>query len=174
MNNEGFIKGYKCFNKGLTNRYGKKFELLHLYHTDGDIKFGNNGNGFHMCKNMEDTLRYFDAMNDEVDICYVECFGNHDLYEDDYYGYYDMYSVEYLFLTKLMTREDILKYALKLNEPRIIRLVSLYKFTEEELKIIRDAFKNNLHVQDYISYYQCNDKEVFNRRRVRKIERTNY
>ncbi len=58
--------GYKCFNSDLTNRYGSKFEVGKTYHAKGDIKFGNNGNGFHMCKNMEDTLRYFDAFNDNV------------------------------------------------------------------------------------------------------------
>ena len=47
------IKGYKCFNKGLINRYGKKFEVGKIYHQDGDIKFGINGNGFHMCSNLE-------------------------------------------------------------------------------------------------------------------------
>lgn len=166
MIDNSFIRGYKCFNKGLTNRYGKKFELMHLYHADGEIKFGNNGNGFHICKNLEDTLRYFDAMNEEVDICYVECFGNCDKRDDEYYGYYDMYAVEYLFLTKLLTREDILNYALKLDEFRICRLVSLYKFTPEEIKILRDKFKANLHIQDFISYYQCNDKDVFTRKRI--------
>ena len=54
-----YIYGYKCFNSDMTNRYGKKFELGKVYSTDGKVKFGNSGNGFHFCKNIEDTLRYF-------------------------------------------------------------------------------------------------------------------
>ena len=57
------------FNDDLTNRYGTKFEVGKTYHANGDIKFGNDGNGFHMCKNIEDTLRYFDAFNDNIRIC---------------------------------------------------------------------------------------------------------
>ncbi len=79
--------GYKCFNKGLINRYGTKFCIEKTYHCDKQIKFGNNGHGFHVCKRLEDTLRYFDAMNKEVDICIVECYGKYDKQEDDYYDY---------------------------------------------------------------------------------------
>ena len=53
--------GYKCFNENLTNRYNTKFEIGKIYHVNGNIKFGNNGNGFHICKNLEDTLRYFNS-----------------------------------------------------------------------------------------------------------------
>ena len=44
----------------------KKFELYKLYSTEGKIKYGLEGNGYHFCKYLEDTLRYYDAMNDEV------------------------------------------------------------------------------------------------------------
>ena len=88
------IKGYKCFNKNLINRYGIPFEVGKTYKVDGNISFGNNGNGFHMCVNLEDTLRYFDGFNTEIDICEVIGDGNFVLFEDNYYGYYDMYSFE--------------------------------------------------------------------------------
>ena len=35
------------------NNYGKKFSVGKIYITSGTIKFGNNGNGFHLCKNIE-------------------------------------------------------------------------------------------------------------------------
>ena len=76
--------GYKCFDKELINRYGTIFEVGKLYHSDNEIKFGNDGNGFHVCKRLEDTLRYFDAMNGEVDIAKVKCYGNYQKYEDEY------------------------------------------------------------------------------------------
>ena len=50
------VKGYKAFNKGLTNRYGRKFEIGKQYSLDGKISFGNDGNGFHFCKNIEEVL----------------------------------------------------------------------------------------------------------------------
>ena len=61
--------GFKVFDYGLINRYGFKYELNKTYHTDGELRFGIDGNGFHMCKNIEDTLRYFDAFNDNIRIC---------------------------------------------------------------------------------------------------------
>lgn len=97
--------GYKCFNDDLTNRYGTKFEVGKTYHANGDIKFGNDGNGFHMCKNIEDTLRYFDAFNDNIRICLVYGFGEFNEYDDEYNGYYDMYSYEYLTILKELSRE---------------------------------------------------------------------
>ena len=63
------VLGYKCFNEDLTNRYGFKFEVGNTYKVDGIIKFGIDGNGFHMCERLEDTLRYFDAMNLDVSVC---------------------------------------------------------------------------------------------------------
>ena len=74
----------------MTNRYGMKFEVGKIYMACGPIKFGNNGNGFHMCKNMEDTFRYFDSTN--IAVCKVNGFGKKKLYEDEYYGFYDMYT----------------------------------------------------------------------------------
>ena len=50
------VIGYKCFNEDLTNSYGKKFAIGQIYITTGALKFGNNGNGFHLCKNIEDIL----------------------------------------------------------------------------------------------------------------------
>ena len=81
--------GYKCFNEDLTNRYGAEFKVGKTYHVSGNIKFGNDGNGFHMCKNMEDTLRYFDAFNGNVRICLVYGFGKSNKYNDEYNGFYD-------------------------------------------------------------------------------------
>jgi len=104
---EEMVFGFKCFDKGLVNSYGVKFEEGKIYETCGEIKFGLWGNGYHMCKNIEDTLRYFDGMNMDVDICSVLGMGNIDIYNDDYNGYYDMYSVEKIKIIKLLTRDEI-------------------------------------------------------------------
>ena len=69
------IKGYKAFNKDLTNRYGSEFVEGTTYRVEGELKFGNNGNGFHFCKRLEDTLRYFPGMEEEIDIASIgSCF----------------------------------------------------------------------------------------------------
>ena len=65
------IRGYKAFNKDMTNRYGVEFKVGSVYEVEGDARFGNDGNGFHFCKRLEDTLRYFDGMGDEIQIAEV-------------------------------------------------------------------------------------------------------
>ena len=94
------VLGYKAFYKGLINNYGMKFSVGKIYFMPGVIKFGLNGNGFHMCKNIEDTFRYFNTFDYDIDICEVK--GSLDVCEgkDEYYGYYDMYSVKLIEILK--------------------------------------------------------------------------
>ena len=80
------IKGYKAFDNGLINRYGKKFEVDKTYTTEGKISFGNDGNGYHFCQNIEDTLRYFDATEGDVVIAEVTATGDIAECEDEYNG----------------------------------------------------------------------------------------
>ncbi len=152
--------GYKCFNKGLINRYSNKFEVGKEYHCDGVIQFGNEGNGFHVCKRLEDTLRYFDAMNKEVDLTKVRCHGLFDTYEDNYNDYFDMYAYEYMEIIKILTREEIIEYGLQLNELAVKRFLSLYKLKEEEIELFKEKY-NNRSVLDTISYYQEGNKDTY-------------
>lgn len=158
------MSGYKCFNKGLINRYGKKFEVGVMYHCDNELKFGNNGHGFHMCQNLEDTLRYFDAIDEEVDICKVTCYGKTVLHEDEYNGFYNMYTTENIVIEKILSREEVIEYALKLPSYRVKRFIMLYRLNDEEKELFKEKFKNHLDVIEYIAYYQESDKEVFKRR----------
>lgn len=158
------IKGYKCFNKGLVNRYGVKFEIGKTYHAVGQIKYGNDGKGFHMCKNLEDTLRFFDAINGEIDICKVTGFGKLHKNDDNYNDFYDMYACEYLTIDELLTREEIIEYGLKLNEISVKRFISLIHLTDEEIALFKEKYQKNETVLNYIAYYQEGDKEVFNRK----------
>lgn len=162
------ITGYKCFDENLTNRYGQRFEVGKIYTIDGIIKFGNNGNGYHLCKNMEDTLRYFDAMHKCVDICEVTGSGECTEYFDDYYGYYNMYATSKLEILRKLTREEIINIALNLSVDKVIRFLSLYKLTEEEIKLFREKFYNEMLVQDIISYYQNQELDVFVKRKEYK------
>ena len=134
------IFGYKCFNKDLTNRYGFKFKVGYSYSVDGAIKFGTDGNGFHMCERLEDTLRYFDAMNLDVSICEVVGNGKIVSFSDDYNEYYDMYSVEEISIIRKIGRDEIISMILNVNELRIIRFLQLYKLNEEEIKLFQDSY----------------------------------
>jgi len=159
------IKGFKCFDKNLVNHYGAQFKVGTLYLAEGAIKFGLHGNGFHMCKNLEDTLRYYDAMKEEVKICEVVGSGEIAEYCDDYYGYYDMYAVSDLLITKELTREEIIQIGLGLNEVKVCRFLSLYKLSEEEIALFKKKFEKNLLVQQVIEYYQEHQLDAFSRKR---------
>jgi len=163
------IIGYKCFNKKLTNRYGMKFKIGKTYTVTGNIKFGNDGNGFHMCKRLEDTLRFFDAKNDEVTICEVIGKGEIVEYFDEYYGYYDMYSARTIEIIKKLTREEIINIMLNTNEERIKRFISLYKLNKEELYLFKTIYKDNDSIISFIKYFQENELDAF-KKRIKRIK----
>ena len=128
------MKGYKAFNSNETNRYGKEYKENTTYYTEGPLKFGNHGNGFHFCKRLEDTLRYFPAMEEEVQIAEVTSLEDYVEYEDDYYGYYDIYAARVLRIDRFIPREEIINMYLDLDVPsRVIRFVASYKLTPEEI-----------------------------------------
>lgn len=179
IDNNKIFYGYKCFNKGLINRKGRKFETGKIYHTIGKVKYGNKGNGFHVAKHLEDTLKFFTKdddkgntiMNEDIDIAYVKCYGNYDdipnTYANEYAGDYDMYAYEYMEIEKVLTREEIIKYALNLYSDRLQRFLMYFKLTDEEKEMFKQIFKNNNNILDYIAYYQDNDKELFQRKKVK-------
>ena len=161
------VKGYKAFNKGLTNRYGRKFELGKEYSTTGEISFGNDGNGFHFCKNIEDTLRYFDAMDGEVAICEVIGSGDIVEYSDEYYGYYDMFAATELEVLKALTREEIINMYLSVPSHRMVRFVQGFRLEPLEKELMRCCYSDDIDVLNAISYYQDGDKDVYSRERGR-------
>ncbi len=160
------IYGYKCFTKGLINRHGKQFEIGKEYHCDKEIKFGNEGNGFHMALRLEDTLKYFDQ---DIDIAYVKCYGKYDeipdTKENEENDNYDMFAFEYMVIEKVLTREEIITYMLNAWESSVLKFIIYFKLTEEEKQLFRERFKTNSKIQKYISYYQDGDKEVFDYKR---------
>lgn len=158
------IRGYKCFNKDFTNRYGRKFSIGQIYVAPGIIKFGNNGNGFHLCKNIEDTFRYYDTSN--IIVCEVIGSGEYVEYSDEYNEYYDMYSVEKLQIIRELSREEIIDIGLDLNEIRIKRFISTFKLKPKEINLFKDKFSKYKDVLDFISYYQENNKDIYNQKKL--------
>ena len=163
---EKIFYGYKIFNKGLTNRYGKKFEIGKTYHCDKEIKFGNEGHGFHVALRLEDALKYFD---NNIDIAYVKCYGKYDEIKDtkenEANDNYDMYAYEYMVIEKVLTREEIIQYILDKWEERVIKFIMYFPLTEEEKQIFYEKYNTNDRIKKYIAYYQNNDKEAFTRKR---------
>ena len=128
-----FVIGYKAFNNNFTNRYGDKFEVGKIYHADGEIKWGNNGNGFHLCSNVEDCFRYVDPDNSVM--TEVVGFGNVKKYDDEYYGYFDMYVCEYMRIIRVVSREEIIKMMLCAYKERRDRFIRDFNLSEDEKKL---------------------------------------
>ena len=149
------IRGYKAFNSDMTNRYGKIFLEGETYSIDEKPKFGINGVGFHFCERLEDTLRYFPAMEEEIKLAQVTGLGDFVTREDDYWGYYDMYSTNILRIDKILTHEEIIDMFLNLrNHFRVNRFLMGFRLTEEEIELFRLAYSSDFTIQQTISYYQ--------------------
>lgn len=155
------ILGFKCFNQGLKNAFGEQLILDKKYVYDGPIKFRYNG--FHICVNLEDTLRYFDGFHNEVDICEAIGYPRSVLFEDEYNGYYDMYACQGLILTKLLTRTDILNRADAMNENSFRRFAMGYRLTKEELDYFKNKYRNNINVLEHLIYYY-EDKTIYSKK----------
>ena len=145
------VIGFKAFNIDMTNRYGMRFELNKTYIASGSIVWGNHGNGFHFCKNLEDTFRYFDALNSEVLIGKVIGDGTVLNVCDEYYGYYDMYVSETIQVTDIMSRHEIINYlytmvdSFSIDRNKINRFISGFRLSEEEI----DKLLEMLSEKDY-------------------------
>lgn len=165
------IKGYKAFNKDMENRYGKKFVEGETYSIEGPIEFGNNGNGFHFCKRLEDTLRYVSAMEEEVKIAEITGFGELVERTDEYYDYYEMYVTRTIRIDKILSRQEILEMFFDNIPDRVIRFVSSYKLTPEEIEIFKLKYYNEKRIIKALQYYQEDNKEVYNIKEKLKVKK---
>ena len=108
-----------------------------------------------MCTNLEDTLRYFDAINNEVDIAMVTGFGEVNKYDDEYNDYFDMYATEYMTINHVLSRDEIIDYVLKLPPYRVKRFISLFRLTDDEIELFKEKFyKDHMVIDATIKYYQ--------------------
>ena len=157
------IKGYKAFNNDMTNRYGKKFEEGKIYYSENTPKFGNNGNGFHFCERLEDTLRYFPAMEEKIKIARVTGLGEIVTENDEYYGFYDMHASSIISIDKILEREEIINMFLEDGrvESRIIRFIELFKLNEDEIRRFLDKKGDISGIIPAIEYYQLGDKSAY-------------
>ena len=152
------IHGFKCFNKGLKTRFGKKMELNKIYRVEETPIFKSSG--FHMCKNMEDTFRYFDCFKEEIDICKVIGYPEYTEYSDEYYGYYEMYSCQGIELVEKLTREQIIKISDEMYDSRFARFISLFPLNNEELLYFIEKYKNNKYILHELKKMYIEQKNI--------------
>lgn len=168
------IIGYKSVDKNYKDISGNIVEENKTYHVDGNVIYGNGGNGYHFAKKLEDTLRY--QLSDEdfltrPNIAKVIGFG--DIVEsfDGYYGYYELYAAESIKILKYLKEDEIIAYALKLNETRMLRFVSLYRLNSDEIKLFKNKY---LSVDLALLYYQMkirNTYELFHSNNYEKVKK---
>ena len=148
------VKGYKAFNNDKTNRYGLPFVEGETYHMDGPISFGNNGNGFHMCANLSDVFRFFEYQDEEVCVAEVTGSGTIIKYDDEYNGYYDMYSVSQITIDKFLSRKEIIAHMLKDHEFNNQKFLMTFKLTEVEKVRYLKKYRHNEHMLKWLLFYQ--------------------
>ncbi len=157
------ITGYKAFNKNMTNRYNTNFIEGGIYSVSGPLMFGNEGNGYHFCKRLEDTLRYFPSIDNEIAIAEVTSLDETLEFYDDYYGYYEMYVTRKIKINKILSRKEIIEMFLNVYDDRVVRFLQDFMLTETEKELFRLRYSNNPKIQIAISYYQDGDKEAYER-----------
>ena len=162
------VDGYKIFNNDMTNIYGLKFEEGKTYKSNGEVIFGTNGNGFHFCKNIEDTLRYIDAMNSLVKIAKVKSFGEYLIRNDEYNGYYDLYVASSIYIEKILTREEIINIMLNKSPYSIIRFLQGFKLANKEIELFKTKFYLSQDIRDAISFYQEKKKDTYTKKYTKK------
>lgn len=158
------VKGYKAFNKNATNRYGISFIEGQTYRFFGRISFGNNGNGLHLCTTLADVFRYVDAIDDEVLVASVTGRGQMVSFNDEYFGYYDMYAVEELTVDKFLTRREILDKMLEASEFDVKKFMMTFKLSLEEAYEFLNKFASNYDILLSILYYQFGYKDIYEKK----------
>jgi len=169
------IKGYKCFNGDKTNRYGIPFEEGVNYHIDGEIRFGNNGNGFHMCVHLSDVFRYFDTSDNNFCVGEVTCWGDCHLREapDDFEGYYEMYAFSDMRIDRFMTREDIINKMLESSYNDVRKFLRTFVCTEDEIRLFVAKYHNDVDILSIILYYHYKNTGTYYMEVEDRIEQLN-
>ncbi len=157
------ITGYKILNTNMTTRFGNKLEIGKIYIADGVIKFGKNG--FHFCKDIENTFRYMDAQKNEVAICTVVGSGKIEEGYDDYNEYYDMYAAQKIEILKRLTRKEIVTIGLNLPQYKAMRFIGGFHLTDKEIELFEQKFVKNKNVLDIINYYQKSKDKIYMKER---------
>ena len=147
------MRGYKVLDRGLINQYGVPYELGKKYYLIGELVWSKNG--FHFCERPEDTLKFIEYFDSDIDMTEVECTGDIITRDDEYYGFYDMHASTEMIIKRIIPREEYFKEIIDSNNPfRVQRLASLIKLEPEEIMIILERYPELKHT---IDFYQCEE-----------------
>ena len=129
------VYGYKVFSEDLKGYQDFQFEIGKHYHISS---IQPKSSGFHFALRLEDTLRY-QFKEQEPRICLVHGFGKIVSFDDDYYGYDDLYVSSDIEIIKEISRKEIITYyeSIKNNyyySRSYRRFCQLYPLKEEERK----------------------------------------
>ena len=155
------VKGYKAFNIDATNRYGKPFTEGETYRVTGEIKFGNDGNGFHMCTALSDVFRYFNSTIEGVMVAEVTGRGKKVCFDDNYYGYYDMYACEEITIDKFLSRKEVIDNMLESPSHEVKKFFATCKISEEEAIKFVKKFRKDTEVIKALLYYHFGIEEIY-------------
>lgn len=155
------VKGYKAFNVDSTNRYGMPFTEGETYRVEGEVSFGNDGNGFHMCKSLCDVFRYFKATEEDVLVAEVTGRGNYAHRDDNYYGYYDMYAFEEITIDKFLERDEVIDKILSSPPHEVIKFIVTCRVSDEEAVKIARKFRHNVEVIKALLFYHYRHSEIY-------------
>lgn len=150
------MQGYKVLDgegKTMNGDICKEGTILNI---DGEISYRNRG--FHFAEHLEDTLRFCNAFLEPVIIVTVTALGDILSYEDSYYGYYGLHVTNKLRIEHVLTREEIISYALKLDDFALGRFLSLYPLTKDEISLFSSR---SFTIQNIIKFYQLGEKDVY-------------
>lgn len=164
------IKGYKGFSSDRKNQNNEEFEEGKIYTAkDEELFFGENGNGFHFCKNLEDCFTYFSP---EKGAIYAEVtgMGNVKTKDDETTDSYGIYVSKSIRIDKFLTREEIIEHYL--NEEKsvpingVIKFLRFYQLTEEELERFEKFYIKEYIIIETIAYYQKLRKHISENKKI--------
>lgn len=155
------VKGYKAFNLDATNRYGKPFTEGETYRIDGDVRFGNDGNGFHMCTSLSDVFRYVNATNEDVLVAEVTGRGSYERRDDTYYGYYDMFAFEEITIDKFLSREEVINKMLGSPIHEVKKFLMTCRLSDQEKILFIRTFRSDIDVIKCLLYYHFGCTEIY-------------
>ena len=82
-------------------------------------------------------------------------------YDDEYYGYFDMYVCENIYVIRVISRKEIIEMAKSLYEERLCKFISTFNLTDEEANEIEKISKEKQKVLKAIDYYHNGNKNAY-------------
>ncbi len=133
-----------------------------VYSVERKICFGRNENGYHFCKNFEDSLKYLEVLTRDFKLAKVRAFGDIKESFDRYNGVYDIYVASSLEILAYLTEDEIFSMALQLSSIQIKRFLQFYPLNGLEKERFKQEYKMlELGVMQNFDYYQENKKDAF-------------